>query len=490
MPLDGVEKAKNRFDTWMNALTGLGTAVRDKLVSTTFVGGAKLNDTSLEDLYHGEDMAARICEALPEESFRKGFRVSVTGDEDSEISKAVKKRLEELGFTAKALEADIWGRVFGGAALYIGINDGRKEDQPVNMDAIKSIDFINVLDKRDVEPFKFYNDVHSDKYSKPATYRINQVRLGMDAEKAPITTPGAEIHESRLLVFCGNPTSIRRRSQNNGWHESVLQKVHDVLVQFNIGWQSTAHLLQDAAQGVFKVEGLIDMIASGDKEALQSRMELVEMSRSVARAIMLDAEAEDFVRQEFAYTSLAEILRTFMLRLAAAARMPVTVLMGQSPAGLNATGESDLRLWYDRVEQHQVLELKPTIKRFVEILFASQDFEHEAPDDWDVVFNSLWRLNPMEQSELELKTAQKDKIYMDGGVLTPSQITVNRHKSTGFDPETQIDLDAARQMMENEVKMAVEESSKTPAERAREMAEAAGVPGGDDENGPPSEPEE
>ena len=61
-------KIAKRVDAFINALTGFGDSTRDSLMSaTTTSGRRRLPDSTLEDLYHSDDMAARICDALPKE---------------------------------------------------------------------------------------------------------------------------------------------------------------------------------------------------------------------------------------------------------------------------------------------------------------------------------------------------------------------------------------------------------------------------------------
>lgn len=448
-----------RLDSWVNALTGLGNSLRDKLTATAFEASTRISDNSLEILYHEEDLAGRICDALPEEALRRGYYLNV--EDDTELSLKVEEYEKRLRFKAALRDAAVWARVFGGAVIFLGIDDGQDPKEPVNVEGIKTLRFATVLDRRDIIPESWYADpLKDERYGEPKTYRIQSVPVTPTG--IGISSANSIIHESRLLIFHGARTSLRRKIQNNGWSESVLQKVHEVLIQFNVGWQGTAHLLQDAAQGVFKVDGLIDMIASGDKETLQTRMELVDMSRSVARAIMLDAEKEDYHREAYTFAGVPEVLRSFMLRLAAAARMPVTVLMGQSPAGLNATGESDTRMWYDQVQAYQGDVLKPALERFYALLFAAQDFEGEEPETWDVRFEKLWQLSDTEQASLEKMVADKDKVYIDAGVVLAEEVALCRFKSRGFSMETSIDLDAREEMMEAELELAKSKAGEEP----------------------------
>jgi len=446
-----------RLDSWYNALTGIGNSLRDKMMSTQFLKGNKLSDDQLETLYHEEDMAARICDAMPEEALRKGYYLTVEGEEDSEIPGKMREYEKGLGFPKALEDCAVWSRVFGGAAIYVGVEDGQEDEAlPVKKERIKSIKFLQVLDKRSLTIDRYYSDPLKDKkFGQPETYRLNS-----SAAKGP--QEASIIHESRLIRIDGARTSDTRKAANGGWCESSLQKVHEVLMQFNVGWQGTAHVLQDASQAVFKIEGLINMIASGDKESLQTRMELVDMSRSVVRAIVLDAERESFERQSYSFAGIPDVLRLFILRLAAAARMPVTVLMGQSPSGLNATGDSDIRLWYDSVQAYQASKLANAIAQFYELVFLSQDFDEELPEKWEVKFERLWQMTDKEQAELEKAVSDKDKTYIDTGVLLPEEVSLNRFKAKGFSMDTQIDMAAREEMLEAEIELAKNKAGEEP----------------------------
>jgi phage-related protein (TIGR01555 family) len=464
-----------RSDGWYNALTGLGNALRDKITATQFLRSAILSDDHVENLYHEEDVAARIVEALPEEGLRKPYQVSIEGEEESEIPGEVSAYDKRLSFRKELRECAVWARCYGGAVVYLGIEDGQEESEPVNLEAVQTIKFATVITKRDIRPETYYDDPEEDDFGKPKTYVINQLPTG-----GPTTErmTNIEIHESRLIRLDGARTSPHRKQNNNGWNESVLQKVHTVLVQFNVGWQGVAHLLQDAAQGVFKLKGLVDMVAGGDKDTLNARMEVVEMGRSVARAIMLDAEEEEFERLEYSFSGVPEVLRSFMMRMAAAARMPVTVLMGQSPAGLNVgTGENDVRMWYDRVEQYQTEELQPAIEYFVRLVFAAQDFPAAEPPKWEILFASLWQMDDEQKAKIEKLVAERDKLYIESGVLLPEEVALNRFKASGFNTETQIDMDAREEMLKAEIKLAKEKAGEDPLDGIDPSAAGAPQPG-------------
>jgi len=220
-----------------------------------------------------------------------------------------------------------------------------------------------------------------------------------------------------------------------------------VLTQFGVSWDSLAHILQDAYQGVYKVKGFIDALAGTDPGALQTRWALIDMARSAIRAVILDADMEEFERQSPQLAGLDKIMELFMIRLASAAGMPATVLMSQSPAGMNATGESDMRWWYNRVDYAREHTLKPALRTLIELVFSGLG----APDGWAIEFPALWEPTESERADIRAKQAQTDKIYIELGVATESEIALSRFTPDGWSPDTTIDREARLAMVEDEV---------------------------------------
>jgi hypothetical protein len=142
--------------------------------------------------------------------------------------------------------------------------------------------------------------------------------------------------------------------------------------------------------------------------------------------------------------------------------MPVIVLLRQSPSGLNATGDADIRLWYDQVREYQTDVLRDPISRFYELVFAAQDFAGARPDAWEVKFDRLWQMTDVEQAALEKSVAERDKIYIDAGVILPEEVAVNRFKARGFSMDTQIDLDAREEMRVAELELAKSKAGEEP----------------------------
>ena len=53
---------------------------------------------------------------------------------------------------------------------------------------------------------------------------------------------------------------------------------------------------------------------------------------------------------QYTFTGLPDVYDRVMMDVAGAAKTPVTKLFGRSPAGMNATGESDMNNYYDYID--------------------------------------------------------------------------------------------------------------------------------------------
>lgn len=470
-----------RSDAWENEVTGFGTS-RDKTTYTAFGGVCYLSDDQLAQLYHGDDIASRAVDMVPDEIFREGFEVDVG---DRRLNQEIADQLEAINARTTLADGMRWGRAFGAGAVLIGADDKLSAGQPLEPERAAGISFLYDLDKRYLWPLTHYTEPGHPKLGRPETYLVS-ARSSRDAD------PVAVVHESRLILFGGATTGIREREDNNGWDRSILQRMFEVLKSFNTGWDAVEILLTDANQAVWKLQGLAESIAGGTGLAqAKSRMEVVDLYRSVLRAIVLDAGnpedgsgAEDFERHSVSFESIPQVMDKMMLRLAAAVPAPVTLLFGQAPAGLNATGESDFRGFYDRIRAKQNLEIAPKIRRLVRVMLRGKDFAQD-PERIVIKFPPLWSESPKDDSERKKNVAERDKVYIEQGVFTPEEVALVRGGPEGFDREITIQHDgekARKAKLERDLEKMGEEPEEPDPMTV--MKALAGEPG-DEETGAP-----
>ena len=413
-------RARHRFDSWLNTVTGLGTSAFDKRQHHQIQGVRRIAPSVLDALYHCDDMAARIVDAVVEHALMLSYEVSQ--DEEGRL----RSERAAWDLDTKIEAAAKWGRLFGGAAIWIGTDAGGRQEEPLDLEQISggSVKFLMVLEgPNDMAPVTYYRDPMHPKFGQPETYSVHRTTAeGIISDGAAL---GALVHESRFVFFEGADTSWRQKQHNGGWCHSVLQRPYEVIRDADANWKSFSRLLDNASQAVYKIKGLVDMIAEGQSEIMQDRMTIVELARSMARAVVLDADLEDFGQigaQNF--TGASQAMEKSFQRLAAAARMPVTILMGMSPSGMNATGESDMRSWFNTVQTYRRDALEPQIRTLTKVLAANAGIA--LGDEPEIEWPSLWQMSPVEEAQHKFQISQRDAVYESLGVLTGPQIAKAR----------------------------------------------------------------
>ena len=435
---EGFEPAPKKQDGWTNPFTGFGIVGRDRTQAGFFSRSFRLDDEQLSAMYYGDDLAATLVDTFPTEMLRQGY--TVDDDEDEALLEEGKK----LDVDCRIQEGLVWGGLFGGALLIMGFKGGNP--QMPAPESPRGLAFLNVVDRRHVTVERWYSDPMAPKFGQPEIYRISSIEGKSYA-----------IHESWTVRFEGPKTDPYERRQLSGWTYSVLQRPYEAMRQFSGAWQSAGHLLSEASIGVFKLDGLMGQIASGQLKNLQTRMVFADMSKSTMRSLMLDSKNEDYSRVNTTLAGASDLLDRFMMRMSAASGIPVSVLMGRSAAGMNATGESDFRSFYGAVASRQTKELKPILER-VWGLIAGRPVE--------IDFNPLWQPTAQEESAIDKTIAETDAIY-EGLGLRGEAIILKRFRNTDF--------------LDDDQEKILEEALKNPPEPTPE--EMAALNGQDPQNG-------
>lgn len=470
-----------RADGWENVILGLGGS-RDPSTYTTFGGRGPLPDSCLEALYVEDHFAAKIIESAVAHAMRPGWAMTSGGkpDESADLRDAYAQAERALGVAFEMFQGATWARAFGGAVTWIGIDDGRPQNMPVDESAIASVRFLHTFDRRDVTIHRVNADPLSPDYQKPEIFRIiPQVVAGevsggvppMPPSVAPTMLPqhpgGAFVHASRVVMWPGQPTTDTRRRELQGWDDSILERCWDALRQVGEDYGAKSILLGRISQGIYKIKDLYAMIAGNRETILQRRMSLIDKSRSRARSILLDTE-EDFVNVTQPLSGVGEMLEAALLRLAAAACMPVAVLMGQPLSSMEGTNDGDLEVWTQALEEWRAKVLGPAHARIARAILLAKDgpTKGKLPEGWAIDYGELRTAPPKEGAEIRKLEAETDAIRIDKGIATAEAIAFAR-----FSPQAGGDL----VLDEEELKANLERRKELAAQPPKDNAELGTV---------------
>ena len=415
------DSLQKREDYWINQSTGVGTD-KDRHRNMQQFRSARPTDEELEAYYVDNDIAATIVDRVPEEGMRQGYTLKFEGEKLGEAAEIVRWGEEKYSVGNTILQADKWARLFGGAAVLYGADNIKSLEEPLTEGY--EVEFIRPVARTDMDTALWYNseeDVLTNKYGKPEVFRTTFRSGGASASPTPI-------HESRFHIIQGVLSTQRRFIENDGWGDSVLTRVIDILKRFDGSWISVMHILTDSSVPVYKIKDLMSLLESDQIEALLSRMSLIDQSKNNLRPIVLDADGESYERVASQLTDVASVLQNSMVRMSGAAKLPVSILFGQAPAGLNASPEGDLRNLYDKVDVERKEKFGPALLAVYSMLLSQKTSptKGRVPKGLTVEFPSLWQADPIQAATLYQMMSTADGVYIANQVMDPEEVAVFR----------------------------------------------------------------
>lgn len=132
--------------------------------------------------------------------------------------------------------------------------------------------------------------------------------------------------------------------------------------------------------------------------------------------IYLLGKNEQLDTKSYAFSGIAQVAEVFMYDIAGAAEMPFTKLFGRSPAGLNATGESDMQTYYDSIGQKQETYLSPALDKLLPVIALSE--WGYIPEDFDYSYNQIGTLSNKDKAELADKGSEAIGKAFDRGLIS------------------------------------------------------------------------
>lgn len=345
-------------DTFRNLLSGLGSS-KDKTLGNQHIFVPRTPE-EIQAAYRGNWIARKIVDIVPFDMLRE-WRAWQANPVQVAAIEAAEKALDVQG---KILLASQRARRDGGAVIVIG--DGTPDQtKPLYGDRVGfgAIKWLAVFGRYEITPGKPIRDPGSPWFGEPELWQLS-------TDAGPQT-----IHPSRVVRFLGAPLlEAAHLSTEQCWSDSVLQAVFEAVDQATSSAAYVNAMLPEAKQDVISVPGLSRHLATKDStEALTKRFQYAAQMKSMFGMLLLDGdgkspEGEVFQQKQLSFTGLPDVVRLFLMIASAAADIPATRLLGQSPQGLNATGDSDTRNYYDLCAAKQKIELTPAIARLDELL--------------------------------------------------------------------------------------------------------------------------
>jgi hypothetical protein len=208
------------------------------------------------------------------------------------------------------------------------------------------------------EPFRGTNDPDKLRYHVFSGDMVSVSSVNLDLSSPDYYRPtsyhvrGVSLHPSRVIDFkYVEPSEMD--APNYFWGGvSEFELVYPQIVADGIVERAVPSILEKCATLFYKIKGFKELMMSGKESELIDYVTTAENGRSIYGAGIVDIE-DDVTVVTQALTNLAESEQITLRRLAMVTGIPLSILVGESVKGLNATGESELKTFQDMIESLQ-----------------------------------------------------------------------------------------------------------------------------------------
>jgi uncharacterized protein len=451
---------------WSNLLTNLGVLGKDRRKSMG-IDRVVMSKADCENLYQADDLSARIVDRPCKDMFREGFKIMIDGGPDG-LDEVILKEWDKQKIDDKNCDSVTWSWIYGGAGIVVGANDGQTMDKPLNKNSIKSIDYWVPLDRYllTAEAGSVSKDIRSPYFLKPEFYNLTSVTNTQSGANSKGMT---KIHASRIIPFYGVKMLPALEAYYGYWGDSIYSRLYDKLQDFNTAHGSVATIIQDFTQLIYKLTNLNQILRAKDGQSMiMQRLQLISQCASMINAVVIQ-DNETFERKSQSVAGLKDLLVEVNNRLVAATDIPHTVLLGQSPSGLGATGESEKRDYFDFIRDKQDKCLRAQVMTEIELMMLNKSGPTKGKVyPFTIEFESLWHMSDKEMAEVRNIVAQTDEKYINLGVLDETEVRGSRFGSGVYSIETELDKSVEAELMAAKEE---EPAQQTPEQGAGDVEE-------------------
>jgi phage-related protein (TIGR01555 family) len=342
-----VLKKARRFisDAWESIIqVGMGSGANSAPANWQYTAPPTLTPAQLDTLYDGNWLVKKTVDGYPKIALKDGLPAP----------KDVLEAYRAVGVGPRfadgvILRAACLGRLQGGCVVLAGFK-GLASTAPIEPGAPpREVLWLDVVPRADLTPEGDEGNAALPSYGTPVLWKVS----GQHPRKDYV------FHISQAAVFEGDapsPTSLKA-THSNFWTSSVIQAVYEDLLRIGQRNAAVDRVMSRVSIGALRVSGLLDAVTAEADSDLDLKLQALAKGIEKTNLILL-GEGEDYVVHSATLTGLAEPVLSAIEIYAGASGYPMTELIGRSPAGMNATGESDRAMLYDKVDSWRRTKLQ------------------------------------------------------------------------------------------------------------------------------------
>lgn len=448
-PLGNSGLSRTAFDAVSNWMSGQG-GINDPAMASAYLFAATIDWQTISNMCRASWLSRKIVWKKPKDTMRPGYTMIFEGmgdkrKGDTETAGDILRRNITRRWDAdnKLIEAQAWGRQFGGSIIVVDIK-GQLLDQPlpikdgtVDYSSIGkgSLNSLRVWDRwRANHDGELDDNNDSPNRGKPMFHVLS----------ADGGLTGQRVHWTRVLRFDGDQVDWWTWRANACWHDSVLQVLVDSLKQYDTLTGAVSSLVPKARQDIVYAKKAAEYASTAEgRQKMAARYSAAQRLASTNNVRVYDKDTEEVVQQTFNFAGLDNIWQKSMMEIGGGGGYPSSVLFDNQPAGMRGgqAGEASLTNYYDDLAADRNSYLKPRQLTLYEII--ARDTFGEVPPGFSIDYAPFQTATELERSTINLNRANADHIRIQDKVATPRMVAAQNKEDSVYTVATQEDVDKA-----------------------------------------------
>lgn len=331
------------FTSIQNSLNSLGGHIHamGQMPLQSFMGYGALQRLTQDGLIRA------AISTVVDDVTRRGINVIGGEEEDAERVEKLNDLVNRYKLMKVFHDAVELTGYFGGAFIFIDTGASEEDLQyPLAINSKSSelrrgakIKF-KVVDPSLVTPAE-YNVTNplADDYMKPRAWFVL----------------GQKLHASRLLVMVDNEPPAMLKPAYNFLGVPRAQILADYVAHYKEARDFTNELLRKSSLLVLKTDTDAIFSTPDGVRNFDTKLSALQRYRDCGSVWVCDKDREDMMNVQTPFAGTKEIVQSNLEMVAAINRTPAVKLLGISPSGFNATGESDLNNYHEFIDAYREL---------------------------------------------------------------------------------------------------------------------------------------
>jgi phage-related protein (TIGR01555 family) len=346
----------------------------------------------------------RVSEIIASEATRKWIKIR--GKTDERVAK-VEEQLERFKIREKMRELVELDGFFGRGQLYVDLG-AKPDDAELARPLLVRKEKIpegSVRNFKVIEPLWSYPGAYNttsplaeDFYQPSSWYIMSDI-----------------VHATRLLTIVGRqiPDMLKPTYAFGGI--SLSQMIKPYVDNWLRTRQSVSDLVHSFSTMVLETD-LGTALQGGSSTTVINRAKLFNLMRDNRGLMAIQKDKEALTNVSTPLGTLDKLLAQSQEQISSVAGIPLVVLLGVTPSGLNASSDGEMRAHYANIKAYQERALSEPLKTVIDILQLDLDGTIDASVTFE--FLDLWELDESAKAAVRKSDADADVALVGAGIVS------------------------------------------------------------------------